>query len=545
MPRVEIDGKIVISYDHQPKEIYWKKLSEFLIENHGKQAFKEQSKVEEILLDGFEFLIGQFKTQILSEDKISFFLYVFWLHEQSIELHFKSLSGQSLEPIEKSEFAMYRRILKLIIEQGCDIDMDWGEFPSPDDVYSMDNKIQDLLYIGTWLYSFADTIAYQKMIEDCHEIHFDDDNLLVVDWQFHYGATYKRLFPTLSEDYRKGVYDQNAVDVLIENINQCFNIDYHVAREIIFEIKKHHSPDEPEFQTAQPEVLPINLSKIQEISEENAKLFYDGLSISRSNKLTIEDAILKPYSTLRYMFRPILIYNIGGEDRALVGNQKFMESIMVLGTNAIHWNTMLSEWNQLKCIRRFIAKQGDMHDKILEDEIEKVIKSKQYYHCRNIKSFKQRSGPNIKIDNEQVGEIDFIAVNSDLKTIYVIEAKYNKVRYEAVGYRTDNTNFINQYESKLKRKLIWLKDNVSVLQSHLQIINNTDKIDLTGYEVDAVFVINTPTFYMFNGDFKALTLNRFSDFMDGSYDYPRLLIEDSDEGAYYIQHPYFKKPIII
>lgn len=552
MPRVKIDNKIVISFDYVARDKYWGALSKHLISKHGNGQYTNQQKVEEILLDAFNFLVENFKQLISIEKKFSFFLYVYWLHEQSIQIYVKTLDDFNLEKISESEFALYRRILKLILEQGCEIDLEWGNLPTGKEVLTMDEKIQDLIYLGNWIYQFSDKIAFQKMIEDCFQIYYDEENLLVVDWQYHYGHTYKQLFPLLEEDYKRGTFDEQAFSELRAKIEECFGIEYNYAGGIIFEIQKHHSPNSPNLQTIEPYVLPLNLAKNYGISKELAEMFYAGLTISRDNKLSIEDAVRKPHSTKRYMFRPILIYKIGGVDRALVGKEKFVESLMVLATNAIHWNAMLEEWQKLKCIQLFINKKGNEHDKILEDKIEDIVKSKNYLYCRNIKSFKQPSGKNnINIDNEIAGEIDLIVVNSQQKMIYVADVKYNRARYDVVGYRMDYTQFLNpqkpakSYEAKLSKKTSWVSNNLEVLTEHLKIVFNNQVIDLNGYRVEGIFIINTPTFYMFNGRFKAITLKQFGEFIDGKYEYPDLYIikeECGTETLTIVKHPYFRKP---
>ncbi len=126
MPRIIIDHKIVINYDFTSRDKYWGALSTHLIETHGKGHYKEQQKVEEVLLDGFQFLCDCFRQIILAETKFTFFLYIHWLHEQSIEIYKKTLGGFKIEAISDSEFAMYRRVLKLILEQGCDINFRMG-----------------------------------------------------------------------------------------------------------------------------------------------------------------------------------------------------------------------------------------------------------------------------------------------------------------------------------------------------------------------------------------------------------------------------------
>src|SRR5690606_38308227 len=131
------------SYDYAARDKYWGALSQYVIDKHGKEHFTDQLKAEEIVCDGFDFLSQNFKQLISTEKKFTFFLYTHWLHEQSIQIYVKTLGGFKLEKIGESEFAMYRRILKLILEQGCDIDLEWGGMPTGEEVLVMDEKIQE------------------------------------------------------------------------------------------------------------------------------------------------------------------------------------------------------------------------------------------------------------------------------------------------------------------------------------------------------------------------------------------------------------------
>jgi len=544
MPRYLINNIPILWFDEPDHEEYWRSLSNHLINAYGNNSVTDHYAVEEILLEGYNFLINEFSSLVLSETSLSFFLYVFWLHELSIKIHRNILGGLKINEIEESQFSTYRRILKLILEQGCDIDLVSGGFPTRDRKALFESKIEKLLYLGNWIYMFTDYIAFQKMIDECYNLRFDENNLLKIDWNHNYGEIYSYLFPKLGEDYEQGTFDRDAVPDLLEKINDCFGIDYNTASGLIFEIKRHHSPHNSIFQTIQPHILPENLRNIQGITFDKAKSFYDGLILSRENKFTIDEVVRKPYSTNRHLFRPILIYNIGGEERALVGNEKLAESIVVLGTNSIHWNNILEEWKQNECMQKFINKKGKEHDKILEDQIEKVIKNKNLYYCRNIKSFKQPNSDNIKIDNHLVGEIDFIIVNIELEKVFVVEAKYNRAKYEGIGFRNDYTNFVNNYEFKLQRKVSWISTNLIVLQEHIKLIEYITDLNLDNYSVEGIFIINTPTFYMFNGDFKAITLNQIFDFLDDNYEFNEINIPIDQNNHEYItvEHPFFRNP---
>ncbi|AGA78239.1 hypothetical protein [Echinicola vietnamensis] len=539
MARVKIDGNLILTYEYEPyREIYWTNLSNYIIKKYGNKEFTEHSLVETILLDCFHFFVNEFKSIIFEESTTSFFNYAFYLHEQSLQFLVKTRDGLSFGEIDENDFSIYRRILKLALEQGCDIDLNWGKFPTSQEVFRMEDKIQRLFYLGTWFYIFADYVAFHKMIPNAKKINFDREGYIGVYWQKHYESSYDGLFPKLSNDYAKGTFDENAVGELKEAINKCFEIDFDFAGDLIFEIKKHFSSSP--FQTIEPYVLPENLSNHFKIDKKSAKQFYNGLSISRENKQPIENVVYKPYSTERYMYRPILIYKIDGVNRALVGKEKFAESIYVLATNAISWNTIPIEWRQNKCMFKYMSRKGNEHDSILEDKVEEILKARDLRYVRNVKSFKRPGINNINIDNEVAGEIDFIIIDDSRSKIIVADSKYNKAKYEAVGFRTDNTNFITKYEPKLQKKIDWISGNKVVVQEHFKIIYHIHDLDISNYEVIGLFFINTPTFYMLNGTYKAITLNQLDNFF--SEDYEEITIKHTDkEGVEsLIKHPYFK-----
>ncbi|MCW3788526.1 hypothetical protein [Plebeiibacterium sediminum] len=541
MARLNIHGNIILTFEFEAYvDVYWKELSEFIIEKYGNKVFDDNNEVEAILLDSFDFFLKKFQSLIEEEKTFSFFLYTFFLNEQSWDFLIKIRSGHSLGEVNENDFSIYRRVLKLILEQGCDIDLASGDFPTGAQVLEFDEKIQKLYYLGSWIYTFAEQIAYQKMIGNAHTVDFDSAKMIGVEWKKHYDKVYTEIIKSeIPEDYSNGVYDINAVRDLKTALNSCFNIEYDEAISIIFQVKRHFSNSD--LQTIEPYVLPINLAYIRGIETIDAENFYNGMSISRTNKLSLQDAILKPYSTERYMYRPILIYNIDGVERALIGEGKLTESLYILANNAISWNTIPKDWRLNKCMVRFMSRKGNEHDKILEDKIEALLLKNKYRYCRNIKSFKRPNQNNLNIDNHLAGEIDFIIVNDNARKIFVADSKYNKSKYEAVGYRSDYSNFLKSYEPQLSKKVNWIRENKIILQEHLKIIYNLSDYSITSYDVEGLFFINTPTFYMYNGTYKAITINKFESFLLGEYTLPVLEYRDCTGKVINIQHPYFKE----
>lgn len=138
--------------------------------------------------------------------------------------------------------------------------------------------------------------------------------------------------------------------------------------------------------------------------------------------------------------------------------------------------------------------------------------------------FLQNNGYEIeqKLTTNQTG-IDIIAEND-----------FGKIYIEAKG-ETSASKTSKRYGLPFNRNQV--KSHISVaLLATMNVISSKPS------------GINTPTFYMFNGQFKAITLKQFGDFIDGKYEYPDLFIVDGegdDETLMMVKHPYFRKPLIM
>ena len=540
MARILIQNHPILTFEYEPFiDKYWNTgLSEFIISKYGHITTYDHDEVDKILLSCFEYFVYQFRTLILQQDTEIFFHYVFLLHEASIDLYIEQLKGLQLPDNIDSDFPRYRRILKLILEQSCDIELTAKRSIGCQEALDI---IQELYYLGNLIYEFSIRTAYHKMIPNAYFVDFEE-KIFTCGWQNNYGELNKLLLKYFSMDYET-FFDQAALDELKQAIENNFSINYDKAIGQIPFLKKHFS--ERSNQTIEPYVLPINLATECNTSEDNTCLFYSGLMITKANKLSIEDTVLKPHSEKRYMFRPMLTYIVDNVERALVGDNKIAESMMVIASNTIHWNTMPEEWLQNKGMVKFMNKKGLEHDRLLENEIEKIFIANKFPYCRNTKSFKQKNKkPNVKVDIQGLGEIDFIVVNKDNKKIFISDTKYNRARYDAVGYRTDYTNF-GGYETKIEAKKDWLIKNLQVLQEHLEIMFHIN-YSILDFEIEAIFFINTPTFYMFNGKYKAITLTRIKEYIEGSWDYPTIKLKDNSNKQFLnYTHPYFSKAPII
>lgn len=537
------DENIFITYGDRSANTYWSQLSEKVIETFGNGPFKEGETITKVFFLCYDFVASKFLEIVHQTNDTRFVYYLFANHESSIKLYLRRLGGEQLEETEgiiESDLALNRRILKLALEQTCDVSYTNEVEPNSEVLKGYVEKVEDLLYLGEQLYRFAEHLAEGRMISDCNILYFDERKLLRVERKNHYDEIYQVMNSTFETGFKEGIFDTGIVKELRTILQECMEINYDFAGSLIFQIKNHHSPGNI-FQTVEPSVLPANLIN-SGVDKETAENFYNGLTISRHNKLKITDAVYQVNSFERHMFRPILILNFKGVERALIGEMKWGESIMVMATNGFQWQRAPWEWLENKCFKEYLSRKALEHDKLLEDEVESILKELGKPYRRTVKSLKNALGVTTDIEISTVGEMDFIFIDNEAKRIIMGECKYNRARYEMVGFSTDFKNFQKEYEPKLERKVKWLKENKQLIKEHFKNCFPDQDFNIDDYKVEGIFIINTPTFYMMNGKHKTVSINRFKDFVVSAYEMPVLKIKTkAAEGMVEkeIKHPYF------
>jgi len=540
MAKIQIDNSLVFTYEYDPyKEIYWDSLTGKIQAKYGDQMFDDYHLVDKCLNECFNFFVREIEEILSKISNFKFFCYVFKLHEDSLKLMIKERSKQIdlFRTINESDFAAYRRILKVTLEQGSLNDLEWGEI-SEELIIEFDKTIHRLFYLGSWVYNIADNIAYHRMLNGAYYIMFEDGDL-VIHWKNNYGALLTHLMKHFSKGYETDVVDGSGTSELRAELEMCYGIEYDLAFGMVFELKRHYSSNL--CQTLAPAILAQNLiANFQGLGQHEADALYAGLILSRNNCLSLTETILKPYSTERFLFRPYLVYTINNEPRLLTSEEKFAESMYVLTTNAIQWNTLSPEWESNRCMKNYKTRKGDEHDKHLEDKMQAILLKKRVPFARNVKSFLTNSSQNLNIDNSECGEIDFIIIDLTRNKIIVADSKYNKARYEAVGYRQDYTNFTKKNVPQLTRKIKWIAANLSVVDVHFKKLYPNLNRDLTKLEVIGLFLINTPTFYMFCSDYLTIASNYFEEYISGEDIYPEITIEIAKGIFKKYPYPYFK-----
>jgi len=534
-----IDGRMLyILYGERSYFKYNKLLVAKLLEKFGEGKFDQESVTHEILKFAYAWSADTFLELMHSQKDVRFLYYLFKVHEDSIKLYYHSQTDAAAlekKEVHISTLSVNRRILKLALEQACDIDYTGNIDPDPSVMPGFLMRMEDLLFVGERLFAFAEYMAEQRMMEDPIEIIIEK-NAYTIQRKYHYDAIYGDMEKLFQEGFSSGLVDKDSVKELREELQKCMGIDYDFAGGQIKEIKKHFSPVAPDMQTVQYEALLINLQH-NGVSVEDSENFYAGLTLSRTNKLPIQKSVYLSHSFKRYFFRPILMVNINGEERALVGDEKWKESILVMATNGFQWQHAPDEWKRNQAFKKYLDRKSEEHDKILEDKVKEVLNARGIPFIHHVVQLSPLKGPATRIDKEP-GEIDFIIVDLNCKKILVTDCKYHRARYEMVGFSTDFKNFREEYEPKIIKKVKFTKDHLPLLQEHFE---REAKIsfDLTLFDVDALFIVNTPTFYILNGRIKTVTITHLDELIDNCYIVPEIVANLEDGSQKAIKHPYY------
>ncbi len=524
-------------------------LSELIIAQYGRGAYKT-AVVTEILFFCQNYYISEFERICNNENSYTFYKEIVWLHEQATNLrqseHFDNLP----QGISKSYIAEYRRILKMIIEQGCCVNMISSEKRDSEFQKRIDSIINDLLFLGSMLILCAECIAEQTMIEDDIDITFDRNNLYSFSRRDHYDFIFQHLNYKQENDNPEYIIDNEGYSDFKNAVLNSFNIDYEKIWQVIILSMEHLNFKNGDCISFEREGFLKSIQNSTDASLNSIEKFLSGVTLMKNNKMPLSELIKKPHSLNRYLYRPILIWTINDKEYCVLGTYSFYETQNNLYLNAIPWGKIPDEWMDVKSFKNYMNKKEDAHDKWLDDVVEKDIKSTGLIYQRTVKKLIAKNKKTYSLEGKNIGEIDFIIISPNTKKVFIADCKHLQGRYDMVTQRQDYYKFTDDksgisYNTRMNLKTQWLKEHKDILEEHFQLRFNEPTLSLKEYEIEGIFFINTPTFYIYNSDLRIYTFEQVIDVITGKHIDPifSYYVNKEDSNIFYsIKYPYFRKP---
>lgn len=521
------------SYEPQ----YRQRLSKILIEKYGRVISNEN--IINALCDSYNFFTDEFSNAISKINDLTFYFFVFNLHEQTAELSYlRSVEGIKI-PLEKSYFAQYRRILKLILQESCLVKPCDTMYPTSEWMKKSIGEIERLIFLGGFALDMVNIISEQKITEESIQIRFEKD-LYVFDNSPKWRGFLNLFHDEFDVQVDGSIHDgslQERFDTLLE---KNFGMGLTALSLIIGKIADDLYNQIPPKLCTVDEL--INIFK-NETSNPFVTNLINGLVLTNDNVAKLKSGIYSAYNGNRLIHRPLIRVDIDNTPCLLFGKFTFLEAINTLFQNQITHGKLPIEWKDIPEINTIWQEFIQYHKDILENPVEDCIKENNIIYDRNVKTlFAVDKKNNLSINNNP-GEIDYIFIIE--KKIYLADCKNLTKRYEMHGYYQDYNKFI-PYERKMREKIDFMTNKRDRLEEHLKIISNKPELNIKHFDIEGIFIVNTPTMYSINAPFKTYSFHNFCLLIKGKDIFERVIVLP-DENDTEISWPYidnYKKHIL-
>ncbi len=512
------NGMLFVTYTNAPILKFRPIISKLLFDKFGQQELTTK-QITEALNYSFDWYSNQFFKILGEQNEVVFYQTLFGLHEFASEFAQKNRNQSPIPQMQSDDFALYRRILKLCLEQACDVPLVGNiKFPSNEYLKSKESIIEELLYLGEFLYDFASSISGQRMLEDYVDLKFTTENLFYFSTKHHYDRIIPEILAEINPNLAKAVVDERARENFNKALSQCHNISCDQIFVAIMLMQENNKAQGGKMAMEEWYAYPKNIELLFDIPYMQASQIFKGLTLTKDNKMTLKDAIFKPNNINKYLYRPFLVWNVNGIDRTIVGEHVFNEAIGSLCVNALGWEKYPPEWKN-DCFHKYILGKKQINDKLLEDEIENMLKSNNILYDRKVTKLKKWNNRNINIESEFCGEIDFLFLLNN--TLFICESKHLIARYDMSNFNYDYEKFEKgekSFNKIIERKVNYIKQNLGLIEEHFQVKYNDKNLKIKLVNVEGIFAINTPTFIMYNNDFRIYTLKGLKEFVLGKYE---------------------------
>jgi len=474
-------------------------ISNLIFDTVGKKESYNQSDKVSITSDLFSYFTDAFISKCNSVVSLNFYKYALFLYDYYINKRYDRPTDRK----EKDKISIRKRILQYIIEAGCDINLTSYKSLSKKEI---DEIFADLFIIGKDMFLMANLKAEAIMDDSTFDISVKDDRLLLERTK-----RYKEYINKLKDDFEdqinNSVVPENYYNDFVNALKNSFKVD---IDKFVNSLSLYVN-NENKIGSFHPLQFGLIFSAYLDIELDEYRDFMKGLTISKDNKRSLEDIVFKPNSLYRLIYRPFVEWKIDDTKRILYTVDSVLESIDQLAKNVIPFGETPDSWQNNDSFKSFVNTQQDIHEKWLINSVTSNLSDLSLFYDKNVKKLLLKNST-LNLSNE----FDILIVSIQSKKIFVCECKYFKGRFDIQNQLNDYNKLTNKFNVKLEDKIKIAKENIKNIESHFKRKNDDFDYNISSFNIEGLFIINTPTFYQYLASpFKIISLSEVKDFFKG------------------------------
>ena len=229
-----------------------------------------------------------------------------------------------------------------------------------------------------------------------------------------------------------------------------------------------------------------------------------GLVLCPNTIESVKKRIQKPLESPRHLFYPILQWRINEEDFMIVRNRAFIDGFQYLIGDMLTNEKLPQYWKDLfgkEGVK--VLKQG----KDFEEFIERLVGESNFPLITQYKC---------KISANEHVVPDIIFYDKSTNTFRIVECKNLIKRSDPSGWMNDYKAFHypgrkKAFNNKMDKLISYLNQNLTELSKRFEKDHDIKINDRPSLE--CLFVVNTPTLYMFNSKYRILPWELFNEML--------------------------------
>jgi hypothetical protein len=436
------------------------------------------------------------------------------------------MQNENINNVEIPHNIIFKRLCKYVFSELTKRNLIWSSMNEIDD--KLTDKLMHLtdslfkLSQEQYCFYMNDNKGFQlELLDDCCAFTLNDDQLVEKQNSISKQITPYFFKGSVGEDSHIEEFQTATIKAFGEAAASFYDFIFNPTGNVFIDAEQITEQEfiklvsQPSPKTVSPESI-IDLTSLYSQYPNNC--FLNGLLLKKEN-VSMLKTYKNPHTANRSRYRPILQLCINGILHYVTTPFLVYESLDELILNQMPFASLPNEWKTNKEMVDFVNGWKNMHDKWLDDKVQEYLEKGKYVFLRNRKAIdgidleKEPSS----IIGRNVGEIDFIIVDTNRPKIFVTDTKYIKTKYDFASFGEDKSKFTQgkkPYNEQLFIKYEWIKSNLLHLQKDLQ--KDGTILELANYSVDLFFITNAPSYYSFYSKYPIIPVDKLITYLENN-----------------------------